>query len=79
MISCPKCRSTSLTVHEYFELSSQIHFTDGKVDFTYGNDGGGRSLNKFDGVCDDCGHTWWLRYATGQRAIEAADDFERIT
>lgn len=76
LVKCPSCRGGNLTVHEHFSTASSIHLTGGRIDWTYGSDGQGHSLGKFRGVCDDCGHRWWLKFATGQAVIDAAAEFE---
>ncbi len=74
-LKCPKCGSTSLTAHEYFEVPAYTHFENGVVVATGGNEGAGYSVNKFSAVCMGCDHTWWMRYSTGQRVVAASQEF----
>ncbi len=73
---CPKCRSGDMFVSEHFSTSSTIHLKAGQVDWTYGSDGQGHSLDRFDALCETCGHRWWMKKSTGSAVLEAASAFD---
>ena len=75
MIACPSCRSSEVTIHEHFTVSSSICLKGGVAIFTC-RPQEGDSQGKFSGSCIGCGHRWAAKYATGQAAIAAADIYE---
>jgi hypothetical protein len=75
MTRCPKCRKTSITIFEVFEVHSAIYMEADKcVDVNGHYDT--NSTNKFRATCEGCGYSWRPRYKTGHDAVEAAELFE---
>lgn len=78
-IRCPKCSSASLIVYEYFEIAGYTQFENGVVVSTGSDGGNGGSTNRFSATCAACDHDWRIRYRTGQRVIEASQNFREVT
>lgn len=71
--ACPKCRGGNLFIYEHFEAVDVIRVEGGEVVFR-GTDGGS-STGKFSARCE-CGHQWYPRSMTGNRAVDAAMSLE---